>query len=128
VEAKVAIVTGGASGIGRAAGARLAEAGFRTVMADVDPSGRKVAAAIEPAVFVEHDVTDEPAWERAVRTPIWAKAGIGPEEEAALAAASPLGRMAEPEEVADATVHLACDASRFVTGSELVIDGGCTAA
>jgi 3(or 17)beta-hydroxysteroid dehydrogenase len=36
--------------------------------------------------------------------------------------------MAEPVEVADAILYLASDASRFVTGSELVIDGGYTAA
>jgi NAD(P)-dependent dehydrogenase (short-subunit alcohol dehydrogenase family) len=68
----VAIVTGDASGIGRAAGARLADAGFRTVMTDVDPSGRKVTAAIERAVFVEHDVTDAPAWERVIETTLQA--------------------------------------------------------
>jgi 3(or 17)beta-hydroxysteroid dehydrogenase len=63
----------------------------------------------------------------AVRTPIWAKADIGPEDEAALADSSPLRRMGEPEEVADAILYLASDASRFVTGAELVIGGGYTA-
>jgi NAD(P)-dependent dehydrogenase (short-subunit alcohol dehydrogenase family) len=63
----------------------------------------------------------------AVRTPIWAKVGLTPEDEAGMAGASPMGRMADPEEVADAIVYLASDASRFVTGSELVIDGGYTA-
>jgi cyclopentanol dehydrogenase len=39
----------------------------------------------------------------------------------------PLGRFGEPEEVAHAVLYLASDESAFVTGSELVIDGGWTA-
>jgi 3(or 17)beta-hydroxysteroid dehydrogenase len=242
VQAKAALVTGGASGIGRATAARLADAGFRVVVTDVDPAGREVAAGIAGAIFVEHDVTQESSWEQAiatvleahgrldvlvnnagisyvravtdttladwralmavnldgvflgtkhglramrrhsdggsivnvssasglvgsplasaycaskgavrlftkavalecaadairvnsvhpgaVRTPIWGKIGVGPELEVVVGAASPLGRMAEPEEIAEAILYLASDASRYVTGSELVIDGGFTA-
>ena len=39
----------------------------------------------------------------------------------------PLGHMGEPDDIAWGVVYLASDESRFVTGSELVIDGGYTA-
>ena len=37
-----------------------------------------------------------------------------------------LGRIATPEEVADAAVFLVTDAARYVTGQELLVDGGLT--
>ena len=39
----------------------------------------------------------------------------------------PLGRWGEPEEVADAICFLASDEASYITGSELLIDGGVTA-
>jgi NAD(P)-dependent dehydrogenase (short-subunit alcohol dehydrogenase family) len=39
----------------------------------------------------------------------------------------PLRRIGTPEEIAHAIVYLASDESVYVTGSELVIDGGVTA-
>ena len=38
----------------------------------------------------------------------------------------PLGRIGTPEEVADVIVFLASDAARYVTGQELIVDGGLT--
>jgi NAD(P)-dependent dehydrogenase (short-subunit alcohol dehydrogenase family) len=50
------------------------------------------------------------------------------QKRAALEACVPLGRLGAPEDVAAAAVYLASDEARFVTGTELVIDGGLTAA
>jgi NAD(P)-dependent dehydrogenase (short-subunit alcohol dehydrogenase family) len=39
---------------------------------------------------------------------------------------TPLGRLAEPQEIAPAVLYLASDAASFATGTNLVIDGGYT--
>ena len=46
---------------------------------------------------------------------------------AAAGALHPLGHMGEPADIAWAVVYLASDESKFVTGAELVVDGGYTA-
>jgi 3(or 17)beta-hydroxysteroid dehydrogenase len=47
---------------------------------------------------------------------------------ASFATASPLGRVARPEEIARTILFLASDEASFTTGAELVVDGGLTAA
>ncbi len=49
-----------------------------------------------------------------------------PEARAKVVAGIPLGRMSTPEDVAEATLYLASDAARFITGVELPVDGGRT--
>ena len=39
----------------------------------------------------------------------------------------PIGYMGEPDDVAYGVLYLASDETKYVTGSELVIDGGWTA-
>lgn len=53
---------------------------------------------------------------------------LGPDDperaRAAFIAGIPLGRLAQPEDIADAAVFLASDAARFLTGVVLPVDGG----
>lgn len=44
-----------------------------------------------------------------------------------VAALHPLGHIGEPNDIAYGILYLASEESKFVTGSELVIDGGYTA-
>jgi len=39
----------------------------------------------------------------------------------------PMGRLGTPAEIASAALYLASDAAAFITGTDLVIDGGITA-
>jgi 3(or 17)beta-hydroxysteroid dehydrogenase len=57
---QVAIVTGGASGIGAAAAALLAEAGAAVVVADLTAA---TAGPADNGRFVQHDVTAETSWQ-----------------------------------------------------------------
>lgn len=73
----------------------------------------------------------------AIETPIWIKMAHGGDlppagtnnnamekARAASEAATPVGHAGTPEDIAAGVVYLASDDARFVTGAELVIDGG----
>jgi 3-oxoacyl-[acyl-carrier protein] reductase len=49
-----------------------------------------------------------------------------PENHARFIATIPLGRLAQPQDVAEAALYLASDAARFIPGVELSLDGGRT--
>lgn len=84
---------------------------FRTAAAEFGPAGVRVNA-IAPGV---------------VETPLTARIKASPDWYAAYAGKSALGRWARADELAGAVVYLASDASSFVTGSVLAVDGGWTA-
>ena len=63
VAGKVALVTGGAKGLGEADARALAAEGARVVLTDVDEDGGQAVAADIGAVFKQQDVTDEGRWQ-----------------------------------------------------------------
>lgn len=103
---KIALVTGAASGIGEATALEHARDGIRVNL-------------IHPAL---------------VKTPMWQgmdfwkklkrKHRSAEKVWKVLSEDSPMGRFAKPEEVASCIAFLVSDESSYVSGSELVIDGG----
>jgi NAD(P)-dependent dehydrogenase (short-subunit alcohol dehydrogenase family) len=63
-----------------------------------------------------------------VETPLTAQIKDYPEWHAAYAQKGILGRWAQPNEMVGAVVYLASEASSYVTGSFMLVDGGWTAA
>ena len=62
-----------------------------------------------------------------IETPMTAASSADPEVKAKMISRIPMGRYGQPVEVAQAVLYLASDESSFVTGSEVVVDGGWTA-
>lgn len=62
-----------------------------------------------------------------VRTPMTDRWLADPEFKSAFLAASPVGRAAEPEEIAGTILHLCSEDASFTNGALIVIDGGQTA-
>jgi NAD(P)-dependent dehydrogenase (short-subunit alcohol dehydrogenase family) len=83
----------------------------RTAAAEFGPDGVRVNV-IAPGV---------------VETPLTAQIKNNPEWYNAYAQKGALGRWSKPEELAGAVVYLASNASSYVTGSVLMVDGGWTA-
>ncbi len=89
----------------------------RAVASELEGTGVRVNAVCP--TFVRTDLTA-----RAIARIVATTGRTEAESEAALVRQSPLGRLLEPDEVADAIVFLASDAAAAINGQALVIDGG----
>src|SRR4051794_3704596 len=105
------IANRGIAGRGYEAGKAALAAFTRAVAADWAPHGVTVNA-IAPGVFL----TD----------PNRRWFGENPELQDSIESMVPMGRLGEPREIAPLALYLASDASSFMTGAVIVIDGGYT--
>ncbi len=68
LDGKVAIITGGAAGMGETHARLFVEQGAKVVLTDIDAEkGEALAKELgENALFIEHDITDEEGWKTVV--------------------------------------------------------------
>jgi len=89
----------------------------RAVASELAGTGVRVNAVCP--TFVRTDMT-----KRSIERIVESTGRTAEESEDALAHLSPLGRLLEPEEVADTIAYLASDAAASITGQAVVMDGG----
>lgn len=111
--------------------------GFSSIRATTVEPGQGVYAATKAALemllrttaceFGPHNVRANAIRPGVVETELTAQVRANEDWNQAYATKSALGRWARPSELAGAVVYLVSDASTFVTGSILTVDGGWTA-
>ena len=100
---------------------------YAATKAGVRAMTRNLASELAPRGIRVNQVTPG-----GTKTPIWSP--DAPTEQAMsaleqrLGAITALGRMGEAEEIAKAALYLASDEASYVTGTEIVVDGGATGA
>lgn len=117
---KIAVITGGASGIGKCLVKTLAEHGMAVVFIDNDkPRLEKTEAEMKAQGFDVTAFSGDIADEAVLNT-------YQPQYSPGDIAQHPSGRIGEPEDIASAVLFLADERNTFINGENLVIDGGMT--
>src|SRR5437667_27271 len=148
LKGKVALITGAGMGMGREAAVLFAEEGARVVVCDINKQAAEETVALVGKaggeglaavgdVAVEEDVkrmVEEGARRFGALHVLYNNAGVletplqapylTPELRAEFNTGIPLGRIGQPRDIAHAALFLASDESSFMTGAEMVIDGG----
>ena len=93
---------------------------YNAVKAGIDGMTRAMALDLGPDIRVN---TVNPGWVAIDRT----ESDLSTEERAELESVHPVGRLGDPEDVAGAVAFLASDDAGYVTGTNLLVDGGRTA-
>ncbi len=111
------------------------EAGYGPIAYSVAKAGVIQLTTLAAAQLARHDIRVNAICPGFIQTGIFTASDLIPgplkeqikaEMRAAAPAAQPLKRAGEPIDIAEACLYLASDASRFVTGTKLVVDGGMT--
>jgi NAD(P)-dependent dehydrogenase (short-subunit alcohol dehydrogenase family) len=119
LEGRVAVVTGGASGIGLATVRRLAAEGAHVVIGDLDPAAGKTAADEAGGLFISTDVTDPAGVENLFKQAFdtygsvdiaFNNAGISPPDDASILDTG-LEAWRKVQEVNLTSVYLCCKAA-----------------
>jgi len=131
VQNKIALVTGGAVGIGQAACLLLTSEGTKVASPYHASKGTvRLMTKTDALLYAKDGIRVNSIHPGFIWTPMvegYLKSqGDSAKSREYLNSLHPLGHIGEPTDIAYGILYLASDESKFVTGSELVIDGGYT--
>ena len=118
---KVAIVTGSGSGFGEGIAQRFTEEGAKGTVTTLTQS-----MAMELAPHKVRVDAVNPVFGDTGLTETFMGGSNEPETYAKFLDPIPLGRASPPLDIANATLFLASDEASFITGTQIVVDGGAT--